>query len=364
MINTKDILVTTSPSIDGLIIRQYLKPISAHIVAGTNLFSDFVASFTDVFGGRSKTYQKQLSSLYSEAIERLKFAANEIGANCIIGLHVDLDEISGKGKSMFMVTAIGTAVIAEGVTKNISSVDTNKKTDSIGIDKIKVLQRKREIIQLVNDNSLELDKDVWEFITTNQMHEVYDYILDELKELIPTENEPSENFEDFYGKLLIFVDALELEKKRQLLYDSIFKNENDKILSKLYQAVEELQVLDLERIIQILNSQEFQNQKRALRIFNADKPFYNKEDLKKLKSLITIIQTKFPERGKRSTKKQFFSSKEKEIWICECGNSIDVGKYCGNCKKDIYGFTSEELSPPNAISLVEEKISLISEYLE
>src|SRR5947207_764071 len=98
MTNPKDILVTTTSSIEGLSVKQYLKPISAHIVAGTNLFSDFLASFSDVFGGRSQTYQKQLASLYSEAIERLKVAAYEIGANCIIGLNVDMDEISGKGK--------------------------------------------------------------------------------------------------------------------------------------------------------------------------------------------------------------------------------------------------------------------------
>ena len=90
-----------------------MKPVSAHIVAGTNLFSDFFASFSDVFGGRSQTYQKQLSSLYNEAIERIKYAAFELGANCVVGLSIDMDEISGKGKSMFMLTAVGTAVVLE-----------------------------------------------------------------------------------------------------------------------------------------------------------------------------------------------------------------------------------------------------------
>ena len=78
MINPKDILVTTTSTVDGIQVKQYLKPISAHIVAGTNLFSDFFASFSDVFGGRSQTYQNQLASLYNEAIERLRTAAYEI----------------------------------------------------------------------------------------------------------------------------------------------------------------------------------------------------------------------------------------------------------------------------------------------
>ena len=63
MRNTTEVLVTTTPFIEGRKVKKYLKPVSAHVVAGTNLFSDFFASFSDVFGGRSKTYQRQLSSI-------------------------------------------------------------------------------------------------------------------------------------------------------------------------------------------------------------------------------------------------------------------------------------------------------------
>ena len=56
MTNPKDILVVTISSVEGLKIKQYLKPITAHIVGGTNLFSDIFASFSDFFGGRSQTY--------------------------------------------------------------------------------------------------------------------------------------------------------------------------------------------------------------------------------------------------------------------------------------------------------------------
>lgn len=42
MTNPKDILVITTSSAEGLKIKKHLKPFSAHIVAGTNLFSDFL----------------------------------------------------------------------------------------------------------------------------------------------------------------------------------------------------------------------------------------------------------------------------------------------------------------------------------
>ena len=75
MANLNEVLVVTTTSLDGIKIKQYLKPVSAHIVAGTNLFSDFLGGLSDVFGGRSYAYQKQLTSLYNEAISQLKTAA-------------------------------------------------------------------------------------------------------------------------------------------------------------------------------------------------------------------------------------------------------------------------------------------------
>jgi uncharacterized protein YbjQ (UPF0145 family) len=121
MINKSDILVSTTPSLDGCEILKYLKPITAHIVIGTNVFSDFIASWTDFLGGQSETYQKKLSESYQLALNEIKSKAFQIGANAVVGLHIDLDEISGKGKSMFMITASGTAVL---IKRKINDFDS------------------------------------------------------------------------------------------------------------------------------------------------------------------------------------------------------------------------------------------------
>jgi len=92
MAKPKNIFVTTASSLEGTKIIGHLGPISTHIVAGTNLFSDIFASFSDVFGGRSSTYQKQIATLYDQAIDELKLIAFEAGANCIIGLRYPLHQ--------------------------------------------------------------------------------------------------------------------------------------------------------------------------------------------------------------------------------------------------------------------------------
>ncbi len=359
MIAPKNILVTTTSSIGDLAVKQYIKPISAHIVAGTNFFSDFFASFSDVFGGRSETYQKQLSSLYNDAIERLKIAAYEIGANCIIGLQVDLDEISGKGKSMFMVTAIGTAVIVDDVKQKSQLIIQNEKFENVSIDRIKILKKKRQIITMADEGNLILDEETWEFIISNQLSEVFDLILLQLR----NNTSFAEVRDSYYKKTVSFFDSLPEEKKIALLYESIMVEENESLALKLCAIIEDLQLLDLNRVTQILETGDFQKQKRGLRIITYDKLFYNKQDVDTLHSLIEIITIRFPERGVRLMKKQLLSSKEKEVWICECKNTIEIGKLCGNCKKDIYGFISTDVSPQLAILSIEEKISLVSVYL-
>src|SRR5689334_13190699 len=114
-----DTYITTASTIDGWHIDSYHGIVASHVVAGTGLFSDFAAGFADIFGRRSGSYQRQLSSLYQEALAHLQAKAEQLGANWLIGVAVDIDEISGKGMQMFMVTAIGTAVRASPTSTTV-----------------------------------------------------------------------------------------------------------------------------------------------------------------------------------------------------------------------------------------------------
>ena len=111
-------IVTTTNSVEGYSIRKYLGVVNANVVIGTNLFSDIAASLTDVFGGRSGSYKSKLTTIYDEVMKELIGKAENYHADAIVGLHVDFDEISGGGKSMFMVSASGTAITLEKPTQD------------------------------------------------------------------------------------------------------------------------------------------------------------------------------------------------------------------------------------------------------
>lgn len=364
MANSNDVLVVTTSSVEGIKIKRYLKPVSAHIVAGTNFFNDFLGGLTDVFAGRSQTYQKQLNSLYNEAIERVKYAAYEIGANCILGLNIEMDEISGKGKSMFMLTAVGTAVILEReASEKITLPKSDEKLENVGVDRINVLRSKKAIIEKANSGSLTLNDNIWNFITTNQVDDIFSFLLQKFSEVLAQEQISPEVSEKFYKLLIGYVGAFPEEKKFEMLYNGIIE-QNEQIALKLSGIIKELNLFDFNRCMDILKSDNFQIQKRGIRVVTYDKSFYNKQDIHDLQTVRNIIQTTFVERGKRSMKKQLLSSKEKEVWTCECGKTNDVGVDCSGCGQDIYGFRQNELKPTTVDNYIEQKIELISEYIK
>ncbi len=116
-------ILTSTNEIKNYKIINYLGLINVNLVIGANFFSDFFASFSDVFGGYSGSYQSRLDKIYNDAIRELQNKAQEKGANAIIGVHFDFDEVSGKGKSMFMITAYGTAVNIEKI------IEEKRKTE-------------------------------------------------------------------------------------------------------------------------------------------------------------------------------------------------------------------------------------------
>jgi len=364
MANPKDILVLTTSSAEGLKITKHIKPVSAHIVAGTNFFSDFLGSITDVIGGRSNTYQKQLSSLYNEAIEKIKYNAHEIGANCVIGLSIDMDEISGKGKSMFMLTAIGTAIIIEKDEKT-NLLKVNEKFENVGFEKINSLRKKKEIIENAKNGNLNYySEEIWNFIISNQIHEVFPYILknycqeiESFQSLLDTSNSFNRNF-------INYLDSLEEEKKINLLYEKIETETNHRISLYLSKIIEILNLFDSKKTLSLLNNSDFKKQKIGLKIVTYNKSFYDKNDIIDLYQIRNFIDSNFKERGEISSKKQLLSSKEKEVWNCECGNkSNEIGQYCNSCTNNIFGFNESELKPLEIVKHIDQKIELINEFL-
>ena len=102
-------VITTTNTVDGRPVQQYLGIINAQSIIGANIFKDIFAGLRDVFGGRSKTYEKVLEQAKEDALRELAQKAQAIGADGILGVDLDFETV-GSGGSMLMVIATGTAV--------------------------------------------------------------------------------------------------------------------------------------------------------------------------------------------------------------------------------------------------------------
>ena len=108
--NLNVMLLTTTPSIEGHPIREYRGIISAETIIGANFVKDFFARITDVFGGRSGSYERVLREGKEAALAELTKEAQRLGANAVVGLKLDYEAVGASG-SMLMVVASGTAVV-------------------------------------------------------------------------------------------------------------------------------------------------------------------------------------------------------------------------------------------------------------
>jgi uncharacterized protein YbjQ (UPF0145 family) len=105
-------LVTTTPGIEGKRITRYFGIVTGEAILGANVFKDVFAGIRDIVGGRSATYEAELQKARDLALTELQSRAQALGANAIVG--VDLDyEVLGANNGMLMVSASGTAVMAE-----------------------------------------------------------------------------------------------------------------------------------------------------------------------------------------------------------------------------------------------------------
>jgi len=104
--------LTTTPGLEGHRIVRHCGIVAGEAVLGANIIRDMFANIRDIVGGRSGAYEKELRKARAYALEAISKQAAELGANAVVGIDIDY-EVLGEKNGMLMVTASGTAVVAE-----------------------------------------------------------------------------------------------------------------------------------------------------------------------------------------------------------------------------------------------------------
>ena len=107
-----NMIVTTTPTIEGHTIKEYKGLVSGEVIFGMNFLKDIGASLRDFFGGRTESYESAMLEGRETAQKEMLQRAKEMGANAIVGVSFGY-ETMGQGNSMIMISISGTAVVVD-----------------------------------------------------------------------------------------------------------------------------------------------------------------------------------------------------------------------------------------------------------
>jgi len=103
---------STTPTLEGKTISQYLGVVTGEAILGANIVKDFFAGIRDIVGGRAAAYEEELQKARIIAFDEMDVQAKDLGANGILGIDIDYETV-GSGGSMLMVSVSGTAVVVD-----------------------------------------------------------------------------------------------------------------------------------------------------------------------------------------------------------------------------------------------------------
>ena len=104
--------VTTTFTIEGYRIRQYLGVVRGIIVRAPTIMQGFFGGLKSIVGGQIGSYTEMCDQTRQQAYDLMIDHARQMGANAVVGLRFDASEVASKF-SATEVLCYGTAVVIE-----------------------------------------------------------------------------------------------------------------------------------------------------------------------------------------------------------------------------------------------------------
>lgn len=346
-----NIIITPTNQIENAKIDKYLDLLSTNVVVGTNFFADFGAALSDIFGGYSDIYQDKLQKIYNTALKNLKQQASKIGANAIVGLKIDFDEISGKGKSMFMVSAIGMAVKVSYNTQ-IKNEKTNIELNYVSYNELEDSVSRYDIIASVNTGKMPYSEH-WNFLMNNPINEIIPKFIDHYINLKASQlivYEPvDELFINNISSYLKICDEL-------LVAEALYTRLPDS--SNLVKILDDINLFSPTHVLNLLENNHI---KLAIKCLKLRKSIYNEDDVMIMENILIRLEN-LPDLGTFENVKSMLT-KAKDKYKCPDGHMNDIeNQFCDtfNCGKNIKGLTYDEV---NQINRFKFKLEILKKEL-
>jgi uncharacterized protein YbjQ (UPF0145 family) len=103
-----NLLVTTSTSLEGYKVTKQLGLVRGITVRSRSIVGNFAGGILAIFGGKNSIYTELCEKAREEAYELMMEQAAKMGANAVINMRYDANEVLA---GMTEVLAYGTAVV-------------------------------------------------------------------------------------------------------------------------------------------------------------------------------------------------------------------------------------------------------------
>ena len=353
--------ITTGPSIQGWEIQRFLGPVSANVVAGTGMFSDLAAGLSDIFGGRSGAYQKQLDVIKSEALEQIARAGASRGANWIIGLTLDFDEISGKGKQLLMVSAVGTAVLAVCQTKTEDSIG-----ERIQPRQLESYMTRADLLAQLQAGDLADNAKVRQDLVEHVVGEGLPWLFERQASAQPYavgEQLPAAGYAELVDELLRKLEAAELGSASPRLYECL-AGAKAASANAITDAIVRNSLTSFPAILEGLSSGDARVRIMVLQTIKGSPQYYSQADIPILRQIQQICETGFPQLATTFEKKGLLG--KKILTHCPCGCDFDHSEcygYCPQCGRDPFGFPRGYVTPATAGAIAAKQAHALERML-
>jgi uncharacterized protein YbjQ (UPF0145 family) len=334
--------VTTLGPPDGWTVQEHLGVVTAHVVAGTGFLSDFVAGLTDFFGGRSGTYQRQLAVIESEAVNQIWLQAVRRGANWVVGVRLDFDQLSGKNMQMLMVSALGTAILARQAS---DSAVNQVKDPAFPWGALRSRVERQELLEHIHAGRLRLDKDTWGALSEHRIADAVPAVVRSVQQ----DPDP-----ELRKRALEFFQCIPLPTLQHRLHQLIIDSPD--LESTAIGFIVGLSAVDLPWVDTQLVSADERLRLAALRLLGGYAPFYSRPDLEIIESIRARLPVAFPEQAKIVESRGILSRTARQRWLCACGGGNELARpRCITCGRDKRGFPEGQFTPEEAEEVLRQQ---------
>lgn len=346
-------VITTTSSLEGWSVSSYHGVVSCQMVIGANIFTDVFASFRDFFGGAAKGYQRELQRMEVVALTQLKDKALRAGGNVILGLKMDFDEVSGGGKSMFMLSVVGTAATASPMSPECVA----QNDLSVSHEVLEYELQRDSFIEKVNKGNWAVNSPSDISRLSQYRIEALELVVDYLVRTVDHEDEALNLSSDY-------IRGLSPDALKRYLYS--LKPVDVNVLKKLFKVISRSLCINYAVAADLAENGDVYQKAIALNLLLMERDSYSSSDVQVFKSLVESLDDFYLNIPELQITKGLMG-KEKKIWLCPvCGGKNEAeANSCDNynCGASAQGVIGGRKSIAAVKAVLNKKIKKLEELL-